>query len=236
MVQLGSIEVESADVEAPGEPLMSLLVRLGVAPEGAPSVADLPFEGWRPLVASPGVSPLIGAPTTNGEWVLAELRGAGSRPVFVPMPAVRRYPSRAERRAGLSLRWPAAVRDVSIRHLFVDIVNKSDRRWIPALVDHFQVAGRLTRADQPASNVGWYCGWVAGSERAFPLDPGEYARVPVSVQGDDIVKLGSGEVLVHANVIALDLVSATPLRVAISAHDIAEQERRNSRRPSPPPS
>lgn len=86
--------------------------------------------------------------------------------------------SLADRRRGLALRWPAAVRrDAAPDAFAVDIVNTGDVRWEPD-GDSFHVMGTAGEPGDGTVSLGWAS---MGGMRAVPLDPGEYARVPVQV-------------------------------------------------------
>jgi hypothetical protein len=242
LVQLGRLEVGLADLELPGEPLRVVLARVGVAPDGAPLIVGLPADGWRPLKVTEAVGgpPVFGAHLEDGRWFLGQVRQIGEGLVFDPSGPVERYPSKAQRRAGLRLRWPKAVKGVPVKRLFIDLVNVSSQRWIPAPVDHLHVVARLTSRSDATSTTGWWSfAWVASQDmRAFPLDPGEYSRVPVHVQGADILKHKPGTVLVHPYLVALGLAGAEPLRLNITEEEVAAEEVAQSarhRRPMPRP-
>ncbi|HWD63242.1 MAG TPA: hypothetical protein VG369_12150 [Humibacter sp.] len=149
---------------------------------------------------------------------------------------VPRYPSKAERRAGLELRWPDGARDVPIAALFADVVNVSDERWTPLGIDNFRTIGVIEPGRVPSNRRrGHFFGWVADGRTGFILDPGEYARVSVDIPREAIAEAHEGEYSVSAVVHSFGLWAAEPLVTTITASDIAAAAlRRRARRPPPP--
>ena len=101
----------------------------------------------------------------------------------------------------------------------VDIVNTGDTRWRPD-GDGFLVVGTFTAPGVADAGFGWA---ALGQGRAVPLDPGEYARVPVSIDGAAWKQLKPGPHDLRALLVDLGLTSVTPLRVDLDAETIARR-------------
>ncbi|MEV8024613.1 hypothetical protein [Microbacterium sp. NPDC080220] len=172
-------------------------------------------NGWR-VLRRRGESVGIGAPfdAERTLWHLASVR-PGEEVWFIDEPEPLRA-SLADRRRGLELRWPDAVRrDAAPDGFAVDIVNTGDTRWVPD-GDGFHVVGTVALVGDESFYVGWA---TMGGPRAVPLDSGEYARVPVQIDRSSWATLAPGEYDLHALLVPL-MVRSEPLRIQVSAQAI----------------
>jgi hypothetical protein len=227
--QIGAVDVDPAALELAGERLAELADRFGFEVDPAP---DAPHGGWR-LIAQRDAQVVFGAPVDDAttRWRLAsgDARRGGRLSVHPQEMPLR--PSRAARGRGLELRWPASANagerfDPALAA--VDVVNAGDARWYPN-GDSFYVAGAMARAGKHDGGVS--IAYVSGQHGpAFALDPGEYARVRVHLQPQDRREFEPGTYEVHAVLIDLGLWTPEPMRVDLSAADIAANQ------PAPPPS
>lgn len=217
--QIGSVDVEPQTVEEAGRPLISLAREYDCEVDAA-FLVGLPADGWRVLQRRSG-NTLIGAPTVEDAhtWRLAHIDVGGLQ--IHPDPQ-RLRPGSSERRRGLELRWPLVMSDrenlpaASRTEFVIDIVNVGDVRWHPD-GDGFQVVGVFVGAGATEFSLGWAS---SGKSRPVPLDPGEYARVPVTIGSGAWAELEPGEHVLHAVLVDVNLPVANPLVVELSAEDI----------------
>lgn len=220
--QLGHTTVDRHALEAPGVPLTELAAELGLT-VGEASLTDEPVDGWRILSRQESGIVLIGAPLDSEGtlWRAAqsELRGAV---ITVHPDTLRLRASRAERRQGLELRWPAMMSSEWAADGFaIDVVNAGSTQW-RSDGDSFHVVGVLT----PPGATDLAFGWVSmGGAVAVPLEAGEYARVPVVINTSDWQRLEPGRHELHAVLVGLGVRSIHPLRVDLSAEVIAHHRR-----------
>lgn len=216
--------IDPAALAEEGEPFADLVARHGGESFSVPQP-----NGWRVLKErSQAVE--IGAPLDAERrlWHLASI-GPGDEVWFLDKPEPLRA-SLAERRRGLTLRWPAAVPPDSGPDAFaVDIVNTGDVRWEPD-GDSFSVVGTAAPVGEDEVYIGWA---TMGGPRAVPLDPGEYARVPVQIAESAWATLTPGAHALHALLVPL-MVRSEPLRIEVSAQTIevarmAERSRNSDR-------
>ncbi len=230
---VGPADVDRAALAKQGIPLAELIATLGVSLDRS-SATDAPPDGWRVLKRYQSGAMVIGAPTdpTAAVWRVAHLDAPNAGAVVMvhpdPMPL---RPSRAERRRGLELRWPAVVTDNPVASgYFVDIVNTGASRW-ESDADGFYVVGAFTDVGSTAFSFGW----VASSQhRPVPLDPGEYARVPVSINPATWNSLEPGTYDLQAVLVSLGLQTTRPLLVEVSAELIEQRRQQNARSHSSP--
>ena len=219
LAQLGVVEVPIAALDGGGAPLVSFLGprQVDMPPQFAASGA--PALGWRVLPTSLNWEDLImvGAPTEDGHWFLGQFIERDGRTEFTFHGPIARYPSKAERRAGLQLRWPHVAVDVPVDQVFIDVLNKSTERWMPTPLDHFHTIGVLVAAGASTGMPGGYSyAYVSGQTEAFILDPGEYARVHVNVSSSTVIDAGVGRHALYAAVPALNMVTELPLPLTIT--------------------
>ncbi|WP_341994643.1 hypothetical protein MRBLWH7_002345 [Microbacterium sp. LWH7-1.2] len=226
--QLGLADVDREALAGRGIALTELTAELGVALD-ASSAGDAPTDGWRVLKSYQSGAMVIGAPVdpSGDMWRVAhvEARVAGSLTIVQPDPLPLR-PSRAERRRGLELRWPALMSsEPPSQDFVVDILNTGSTRWGSA-ADGFYVAGAFT--SQGGTDFAF--GWMGSDQyKSVPLDPGEYARVSVSINPGVWNTLEPGVYELHAVLVSLGLRTADPLRVQLSAETIARNRKRSAR-------
>lgn len=223
--QLGVVEVPVAALGGIGASLLSLLRprQVDVPPELA--AVGAPLLGWRVLPTSLNREDLVvvGAPAGDDQWFLGQLTERDGRWDFTFHGPITRYPSKTERRAGLELRWPPAAEYVPVGQMFIDVINTTTERWIPTPLDHFHTVGVLVAAGASTGLPGGYAyAYVGGQPNAFILDPGEYARVHVTVAADLVIEAGLGRHSLHAAVPALSMVSEHPLSLTITEKDLKE--------------
>jgi hypothetical protein len=239
--QIGRIDVDAAALGPDGAELSDLLNELGA--NNADITPDLPGGGWRVVAEQPGEVDgitVLAAPINDDRtaWRIAQLRrdpaGRARDRVDVHPEEFPLRPSRAARSRGLSLRWPGVSRDdPNLGQLAVDVINDGDERWIPA-GDSFYAAGILAPADDDgpwAKGVSF--GYVSGQFRAFALDPGEYARIQVTIGSDQWQSVRPGPYRLYARLVDLPVRTELPLDIQLTAAMIA-QFRRPADRPAPP--
>ena len=214
--------IDPAALAEEGEPFADLVARHGGEPFSVPQP-----NGWR-VLRERGHAVEIGAPidVERRLWQVASV-GPGEEVWFLDKPE-RLRASLAERRRGLTLRWPAVVRPDSAPDAFaIDIVNTGDVRWEPD-GDSFTVVGTVAPEGEESVYIGWA---TMGGPRAVPLDPGEYARVPVQIAESAWAALTPGEYVVHALLVPL-MVRSEPLRIEVSAQTIELAQRAGRSRDS----
>jgi hypothetical protein len=226
--QVGPADVDRDALGERGIPLTALIAELGVELD-ASSASDAPPDGWRVLKRYPSGALVIGAPADRfgSTWRVAhvEAHAAGSVTIVQPDPMPLR-PSRAERRRGLQLRWPALMTSGSAPDDFVvDIVNTSPARWQPD-GDGFNVVGVFTDSGSTDVSFGWA---TSSQQKSVPLDPGEYARVPVSINPGVWSTLEPGTYDLHAVLVSLGLRTVQPLSIDLSAEAISRNQKRGTR-------
>lgn len=231
--QIGMTDVDADALKEPGVALSVLVDELGARLDGA-SAADAPTQGWRLLKQNAGGPFLLGSPVDSAgtSWRVAYVQGDadGALVTIHPDTAPLRA-SRAERARGLELRWPAMMTEgAGTGEYVIDIVNTGTERWLPS-GDGFLVVGVLTESGDSAYQFGWA---DSGQHRAVPLDPGEYARVPVSMQNAKWAALQPGRYELQAVLVGLGLRAHSPLVVDLSAEMIARHLERASTRTATP--
>ncbi|MEL7975347.1 hypothetical protein AAG589_05740 [Isoptericola sp. F-RaC21] len=129
-------------------------------------------------------------------------------------------PSDPERSRGLVLRWsgPSATRP-DIEHLAVDLVNVGTASWTPREGELVVAAGLLLSPGEERTSFGF--AFFGSQDAAVPLDPGEYARMPVSIGGSEWTRATPGSAHVRAVLPALSLWTEEPLAVELTAEVIA---------------
>jgi hypothetical protein len=230
--QLGPADVDRAALSGPGIPLLSLALQLDLDLDVG-SAADAPVDGWRILKRQGDGHALIGAPADHDgtRWRTAQVDASspGSL-VHVHSDSLALRPSRAERRRGLELRWPVHVLDPSGETGFViDVVNTGDSRWVPN-GDAFQIVGSFSAPGEDEHYVG---GDRLPMTSASPLDPGEYARVRVSIPQGAWDAVEPGPYDLHALLLPLNLHSPAPFEVILSADTIDSYRALAHRAPMP---
>lgn len=141
----------------------------------------------------------------------------------------RLSPQSEETLPPLTLRWPAIVTDTPDPDLYVlDVVNIGSGRFVPDAKDSFHVIGTVVPAGSAMTGIGWA---VVGQPRALPLDPGEYARLPVMIGSGAWRALAPGAHDVHAVLVGTAL-RAPVLRVELSA-DRLRRRRAEGVKPDP---
>lgn len=216
--QLGDTDVDRETLAAGGVAIAALANELGVEVDEQ-STIGAPVDGWRVLKSHTGGSILIGAPTNGGRmsWRVAHVQSKADTTIRVHPDVMTLRASRSERRRGLTLRWPQMMTTGEVADgFFIDIVNAGDTRWVPD-GDGFQVVAVLTEPGVTKFSFGWVS---SGQQRAVPLDPGDYARVPVSINPAIWAELETGEHDVHAILPGLGLRAERPLRLDVSAEQI----------------
>ena len=229
--QLGSTPVEPAALAERGVTLDELLASLGLQLDPFTDADDLPAEGWRVLRQWDGTS-LVGAPDPAhpGMWFAGQgYSETPERGLHLHDEALPLRPSPAERRAGLVMRWPSIVADDDTATDFaVDIVNTGTEQWMPN-GDGFQAMGTFTRTRDASYSVGYM---LSGVPAAVPLDPGDYARVAVTLAREVWHQLEPGTVWLHVHFPELGS-HPEPLQVELTRERIelgrARTPRRNSR-------
>ena len=220
--QVGQADVDGNALGERGVALVELITELGVTLDDS-SAFDAPRDGWRVLRRYQTGAVLIGAPleSMGRAWRVAHVDArAGSLVMVQPEPMPLRS-SRAVRRAGLELRWPTVMTSSPSRGDFVvDIVNTGSARW-ESDADAFYVVGAFT--DPRSTDFSF--GWMASSQqKAVPLDPGEYARVAVSISSGTWNTIEAGTYDLHAVLVSLGLRTLKPLSVELTADLISQKQ------------
>src|SRR5450755_3057036 len=156
-MQLGYYDVPAAVLSADGVPLAELIGELGAA-----SVDDMmgppPADGWRviagDLADSGGQLPVLAAPwsspRSNGWMVISLSRPDGVWQASILGDDRPLRPSRARRRAGLTLTWPVPAMSASVGtvpQLQVRLTNAGKRAWQNDGADYDGVTVRLLGTD-----------------------------------------------------------------------------------------
>ncbi|KRC61411.1 hypothetical protein ASE14_11070 [Agromyces sp. Root81] len=237
--QIGRITVDRAALSGPGTELAAALgaLEFDVSMEGVPS--DTPASGWR-VLAHPAYAVVLGAPVDDGSrwWRIAQVIPArdGSRTAEMhvhPEPQPLR-PSPAERSRGLVLRWPETTRtEPDFDRLALDVVNTGEYRWRPD-GDSFTAIGFITRPGGGPGSGSF--AFVGGGPPAFALDPGEYARVQVSLNPNQWEGREPGRHEISAVLMDLGLRTVASLEVQLTAELIDQYQPRHDRARPPRPS
>ncbi|WP_454043824.1 hypothetical protein [Cellulosimicrobium sp. Marseille-Q8652] len=227
--RLGTNEVDPGALSAPGGRFSEVLADLGVDGATAPGAPD---DGWRVLrIDTQGVT-VVGAPSRpdRSRWRIASVSTAetdGRRDWAVHGTEVMLRPSKAELGRGLCLRWPDAVKDSpDLDRLAIDVVNTGQERWAPEDDHAFVAVGvvlPVTAAGAPDPPFGF--GYVRGRHPAVPLDPGEYARLPLVVSSSPQDHEEPGPQHVVALLPELGLTTADPLSLTLTAEQVARRRR-----------
>lgn len=222
-MQLGYYDVPAAVLSADGVPLAEL-----IGERGAASVDDLmgppPVDGWRviagDLVDFGGQPPVLAAPwpspRSNGWMVisLSRLDGVWQASILGNDRPLR--PSRARRRAALTLTWPVPVRSTSVGtvpQLRVRLSNAGDRPWDNDSADYDHVTVRLLGSSgeslPDARRSPWQGGDMVAAEIHLlpPLLPGSFVDLTPARVAAHISTLPPGDYGVVAELDDLQLRS-----------------------------
>ncbi|RKT31263.1 hypothetical protein DEU34_3202 [Microbacterium sp. AG1240] len=225
--QIGLLDVPQTVIDEAGIPLGRLAAEFGATVDER-GIEGIPADGWRVLQRWETGAAVIGAPVdaAGRSWRIAQLGdgrpGAPSRSARVQSETMPLRPSRAERSRGLEMRWPEAT-GTSIDEALdgvgfsVDIVNTGESMWRPD-GDPFHVVGVIVPAEQKDVGFGWMSG--GGNNRAVPLAPGEYARLPVNVGDGQWRDLEPGSYGLRAFLPGLAVPSPPPLPLELTAEAI----------------
>jgi hypothetical protein len=228
--QIGRTEVEPGSLDGPGVTLTEILADLGIDVDDS-TRDDVPADGWRVVRRHAGDAVLFAAPATAapGLWHVGSAKPGASRALHVSPEPEKLRASRAERRAGLVLRWAPHMFDTDTPDDFiVDVVNEGDTTWWPD-GDTFRVIGVVTEPGQSSSYAGW-----AGVHHigGVPLRPGEYARVRVDLSNGRWEDIEPGTYDVQAILVDLGLRADPPLTVTLTKEAIAARRQRHPHRRS----
>jgi hypothetical protein len=223
-MQLGYYDVRAAVLSADGVPLAEL-----IGERGAASVDDMmgtpPVAGWRVIAGDladfGGQPPVLAAPwsspRSNGWMVisLSRLDGVWQASILGDDRPLR--PSRARRRAGLTLTWPVPVMTASVGtvpQLRVRLSNAGDRPWDNDGGDYDHVTVRLLGPSgeplpDPRTSL-WKSGDMVGAEIHLlpPLLPGSFVDFTPARGAAHISTLPPGDYGVVAELNDLQLRSA----------------------------
>jgi hypothetical protein len=230
--QIGPYDVDRAALALDGEPLPTVLGRIGVPTDTVPPGTS--EDGWRVLADGPSGegSLLLGAPVDGSRrlWHVAHV--SGREPVRIsvqpdPQPLRR---SVAERRAGLALRWPAITRELlEVDALAVDIVNEGADRW-------FRTETSSTPRPPSSPSVGRAVpsSSVGRAGRTARSDPGEYMRVHARIDSSQWRDARPGPYLIHAFTPTLRLTTDEPLHIELTPGLIAAHRAESGSAPPSP--
>lgn len=235
--QIGRIEVDADALRDTGVDLGVILTEFGLDVGDEEVPADAPTNGWR-VLHHREEGAVLGAPVDEGgvSWWIASISSrqgsADARRMLVHDRALPLRPSRAERRKGLALRWPDVTRaEPVVDQLAVDIVNTGEERWRPN-GDSFHVVCTIQPADALDTRAASFA-FIMGQDPAFPLDPGEYARVRVVVDANQWRSLQPGRHHLHAVLAELDVRTDEPLKLELT-DELIERHRPRVGPPPPP--
>jgi len=233
--QIGPITIDAGSLDDAGWELATIVSELGLQLTGEVPVAA-PHEGWRVLTSNEGEATVIGAPDEENPqaWWLGQISQAQTDPTTrilnVGSATLPRRRSRKDRSTGLVLRWPEVTRsEPDLDLLAIDVVNAGSERWHPQ-GDSFLVFAAFRQPGGPIPPVSY--AYVSGQSPALPLDPGEYARVRVVIDGGQWSAVQPGRYEVHAALVDLSVHVMDSLVVDITADDV---QRHLPRRPVPRP-
>lgn len=230
--QVGPLDVAPESLERTGVGLAALLAELGVTLEGG-SASDAPLDGWRVLRYEKTGAVSIGAPIDHSatSWRIARIsvdREGTLRPAIVHPDVFPRRPSRSQRAKGLTLRWPPLSQSEAESDIYViDIVNTGVSRWRPD-GDPFHVVGVFRLPGE--EHGGFSFGFFGSQSPAVPLDPGDYARVRISVDEGQWTNLDPGRYELHAVLATLAVSPAEPLGIDLTRERIDEHRAKASAR------
>jgi hypothetical protein len=228
--QIGHLDVPQEVIDEAGVPLGRLAAEFGATVDER-GIEGIPADGWRVLKRWETGWVVVGAPVDASarSWRIAQLGdghpNAPSRSARVQSETMPLRPSRAERSRGLEMRWPEATRtsiDAALDGVgfAIDIVNTGESMWRPD-GDPFHVVGVIIPAEQKDVGFGWMSG--KGNNRAVPLAPGEYARLPVDVGDGQWRDLQPGSYELRAFLPGLAVPSPPPLPLELTAEVIERQ-------------
>lgn len=229
--QLGRADVDREALEATGVSLADLADELAAAVDSA-SAVDAPSEGWRVLRRHPAGSIFIGAPIDSEglNWRVAQAELGTPRAIIRVHPDVLQLrPSRAERRRGLQLSWPSIIRADGGPYA-IDVVNVGNSPWT-ANGDSFHAVGVFSKPGEKNTGFTWT---FLGHGEAVPLGPGDYARVPVTIDPSWWGRLEPGTYELSAVLVDLGLRAPQPLLVTLSSETIAGQRAKTRQRQQSP--
>jgi len=238
--QIGHLDVPQEVIDEVGVALGRLAAEFGATVDER-GIEGIPADGWRVLQRWDTGAAVIGAPVdaSGRSWRIAQLGDgrpeAPSRSARVQSETMPLRPSRADRSRGLEMRWPEATRtsiDAALDGVgfAIDIVNTGESMWRPD-GDPFHVVGVIIPAEQKDVGFGWMSG--GGNNRAVPLAPGEYARLPVDVGDGQWRDLQPGSYELRAFLPGLAVPSPPPLPLELTAEVIERQRRPRFARRAP---
>jgi hypothetical protein len=234
--RIGDLEVDGDALTGDGTTLSALADELACGIDET-TAAEAPSDGWRVLRRLEGGAVYLGSPVDadHRTWRVAQVHPGEQLPLVRVHPnTMDLRPSRAERRQGLELRWPSFVAEIADpMQLVIDVVNLGHSRWSPE-GESFHALGALTEPGDVRFGFAWM---TSAQQRAVPLEPGEYARVPVHVQDRATpVDLREGPHDLHVMIVELGLRLAEPLRVELTAEMVARQVAKQNRHRADPAS
>jgi hypothetical protein len=223
-MQLGYYDVPAAVLSADGVPLTEL-----IGERGAASLDDMmgppPVDGWRVIAGDladfGGQQPVLAAPwsspRSNGWMVISLSRPDSAWQASILGDDRPLRPSRARRRAGLTLTWSVPVMSASVGtvpQLRVRLSNAGDRPWGNDGADYDHVTVRLLGSSgeplpYPRTSP-WKGGDMVGAEihRLPPLLPGSFVDLTPARGAAHISALPPGDYDVVAELNDLQLRSA----------------------------
>ncbi|MFI2103526.1 hypothetical protein ACH436_09550 [Isoptericola sp. NPDC019693] len=135
-------------------------------------------------------------------------------------PRDRALPSDPEHSRGLVLRWAGpTARRPDVEHLAVDLVNEGTELWTPLEGERLVAAGFLLSAGDERESFGFAQFGSQGT--AAPLDPGDYMRLPVSINGSEWARAKAGPAHVRAVLPMLSLWTEDPLPLDLTTDAIS---------------
>jgi hypothetical protein len=170
-VQLGSFDVPARVLAAAGVPLTEL-----VGDQGAASVSTMmgtvPIDGWRVIgsglpsesgevlvVVAPWQGPPWDHGAPNGWMTVRFTRRNGRWSSCLDGDQIPVRPGRRHRRAGLQLRWPSSLIEVTagnVPDVRLSLCNAAPARWQPDGIDHGNVRAWAVGGDgQPLPRRAW---------------------------------------------------------------------------------
>ncbi|BCN82337.1 hypothetical protein [Prescottella equi] len=216
LVQVGSVEVDPADLDGPGSSLWDLLGDSRVEMRSPDAVFDLPRRGWRPLFPrgadATEAREVFAAPhgEVSDAWALVFVGDAdGVRTVGAHPGPHRVHRCRAARRVGLELRWAGehTCRAGALPGVTIELVNTADTTWVDEAGDRTTVHGWILDENGQRIVPGLFL--FSDAPRLPDIAPGDRMYLRVNIVTRDVEDLPPGRYALVAEL--RDLALTSPL-------------------------
>lgn len=213
-VQLGHLDVDPAALTGGGAGLWQVIGTGRNLDVRVPRefLDVLPESGWRLVHANPagvkrGRSEMLAAPYSPaaGGWAVVNLAERDGKWIVSCNPGpLQVYPSRADRRARLSLSWASELTALasSLPELTVLLSNTSSSTWRNVADDGQFIAAFLYEEGSPREGLRYVS---TAHRRLDDLEPGQSVELPVAFQPAASQLYAPGRYDIDARLIDLDL-------------------------------